>query len=89
MLAEVGKPARVRGRTGPPNFIVEMFGISQKKSNFGNEKVGFSEVKLHGRQEPGSKSETCARLWGSDPELGWGEVGGAPCVKSRLLHGQS
>lgn len=32
VLAEVRQPARARGRTGPPNFIVEMFGISQKKS---------------------------------------------------------
>lgn len=43
VLAEVGQKARARGRTGPPNFIVEMIGLSQKKS-----KVGFSEVKLHG-----------------------------------------
>lgn len=32
VLAEVRQPARARGRTGPPNFIVEMIGISQKKS---------------------------------------------------------
>ena len=46
VLAEVGQPARARGRTGPPNFIAEMIGISQKTSE--EIKVSFSEVKLHG-----------------------------------------
>lgn len=32
VLVEVRQPARARVRTGPPNFIVEMIGISQKKS---------------------------------------------------------
>lgn len=69
MLAVVGWPAIVRGGT---DSLHGGDGISHKTSeeiNFGDEKVGLSEVNLTGRYEPGPKPESYTWLCVNKAEL--------------------
>ena len=53
--------------------------------NFGDEKVGLSEVNLPGGYEPGPKSESWTWLWSNRAELERGEAGRTPCQRPLLL----
>ena len=63
-------------------------GISQKTSedlNFGDEKVGLSEVNLPGGYEPGPKSESWTWMWSNKAELEQGRGRWVPCQRPQLL----
>lgn len=84
VLAAVGWPAIVRG--GTDSLHSGENGISQKTSeeiDFGDEKVGFSEVNLTGGYEPGPKTESRTWLCGYE-RWSRGETGKTPL----LLHFQ-